>query len=268
MRRLAIALVCALSTLTVVPVAYADHGPTVANDEFASATVVSGLPFTDVSSTVDAHPAADDPTDCNASGNSIWYSFTPSSDMILSADTFDSNFDTVLSAHTRDQDMWQSAGCNDDSAGSTRSQFYVFATAGVTYYFKVAGYFGNVGGTVFNLAPADILTSMAVDVERTTVDRTGQVMVHGTITCSHPADGGIQLFLDQSNARFSARSEAVIYVSCSPTPTAWSITLTSNTGVQFVPGRVDLRYAAWAYGNPIGSASTEGSESLKLRRLN
>lgn len=75
-----------------------------ANDDRADATVVSEpLPFTD---SLDASTATGDATDpgCFAAPGdpanpTVWYSYTPSSDGIVQANTFGSNYDTTLSAY-------------------------------------------------------------------------------------------------------------------------------------------------------------------------
>ena len=57
-----------------------------ANDDFNSATVIGALPFTTIQDTSEATAAADDPIDCYNNG-SVWYSFTPATDMLIIADT-------------------------------------------------------------------------------------------------------------------------------------------------------------------------------------
>src|SRR6266516_4699633 len=125
----------------------AAHADTVANDSFANATVISSLPFGAAEDTSQATSDPSDPSGCSSNG-SVWFSFTPSSDMTLQADTFASRYDTVLSAWTGTQGSLNQVACNDDYIG-TQSKITFSATAGTTYHFMVAfccGDGGNGGG--------------------------------------------------------------------------------------------------------------------------
>src|SRR6266496_223755 len=97
--RLLITLTAGLA-VAAVGLGTAAHADTVPNDSFANATVISSLPF---STTEDTSLATSDPSDplgCSNNG-SVWFSFTPSSDMRLEAYALGSTFDgTVLSAWT------------------------------------------------------------------------------------------------------------------------------------------------------------------------
>ncbi len=133
----------------------AAHADTVANDSFANATVISSLPF---STTEDTSLATSDPSDplgCSNNG-SVWFSFTPSSDMRLEAYALGSTFDgTVLSAWTGTEGSLSVTAC---SPGGGEGKITFSATAGTTYYFMVAfccGNGGNGGGNLqFSLSQA------------------------------------------------------------------------------------------------------------------
>jgi hypothetical protein len=74
------------------------------------------------------------------------------------ADTFGSNYDTVLSVWTGSPGTFAPVACNDDT-GSLQSQVSFAATSGTTYFFMVTA-FGNDGGTlVFNLVGPDFSLS-------------------------------------------------------------------------------------------------------------
>jgi PKD repeat protein len=107
------------------------------NDDFDSATAIGGLPFSEWLDTGGATYAGDDPWDCTNNG-SVWYAFTPSSDMAIEANTFDSDYDTVLSAYTgtRGALTLVPGACNDDYYG-TQSRVSFPVTAGTTYYLLV-----------------------------------------------------------------------------------------------------------------------------------
>jgi PKD repeat protein len=122
----------------------AAQAATAPNDSFAGATVIASLPFSTTEDTSQATSDPSDPPGCSSNG-SVWFSFTPQSDMHLQADTFGSNYDTELSAWTGTQDALNSVACNDDFSGS-QSKITFAATAGTTYYFLVAQCCGS-GGT-------------------------------------------------------------------------------------------------------------------------
>src|SRR5512134_1258210 len=63
------------------------------NDDFDSATVVTEpLSFIDNINTVEATTATDDPN-CAGQGPTVWYSFTPSENVRILANTFGSDYD-------------------------------------------------------------------------------------------------------------------------------------------------------------------------------
>src|SRR6266516_3542637 len=125
----------------------AAHADTVANDSFANATVISSLPF---STTEDLSQATSDPSDpsgCSSNG-SVWFSFTPSSDMTLRADTSGSYYYTGVSAWTGTQGSLNLVDCGNYYQGG---KVTISATAGTTYYFMAASCCGsgnNGGGTL------------------------------------------------------------------------------------------------------------------------
>ena len=70
-----------------------------ANDDFDNAIVVNELPYSATEDTTGATAAFDDPTTC-ANNGSVWFAFTPAASMQIVANTFGSNYDTVLSVYT------------------------------------------------------------------------------------------------------------------------------------------------------------------------
>jgi hypothetical protein len=117
-----------------------------ANDDFDSATVISALPFTDTISTADATTAGDDPS-CNGNEHSVWYSFTPTQDLPVRADTSGSDHATSLGVYTGSRGALSEVACASSPAEVTFD-----AKAGTTYFFMVASASGAPGGTlVFNL---------------------------------------------------------------------------------------------------------------------
>ena len=100
-------------------------------------------------STSTATAASDDPTfPCTLlkNENTVWYQFTPSSSMVLTASTIGRNYDTVLGVWTGSEGSLPSAACNDDYHGFSISQVQFIANSGTTYYFEFTGY-GFGGGS-------------------------------------------------------------------------------------------------------------------------
>ena len=99
------------------------------NDDFDNATAISSLPFSDALDTTQATTASDDP-DCVGNAHSVWYSFTPSTTMVVIGDTFGSDYDTTLSAYTGSRGSLTQIACNDDS-GSLQSRISFSAAGGI-----------------------------------------------------------------------------------------------------------------------------------------
>ena len=143
LRRLVVVGVAGLLfALVNVPAALAQP----ANDDFDNPTVIAALPFTDSISTADATAAADDPF-CNSSEHTVWYSFTPTQDGPVRADTFGSDFDTNLGVFTGSRGNLSQIAC-----AFFPPQVTFNAAANTTYFFMVGSTFGVAGGTlVFNM---------------------------------------------------------------------------------------------------------------------
>jgi PKD repeat protein len=124
------------------------------NDDFASATTITSLPFSTTEDTSQATWDPSDPSSCASSG-SVWFAFTPSSNMQIDANTFGSSYDTVLSAWTGTQGSLSLVACNDDFSG-LQSRIGFQASAGTTYYFLVAvccgGGFNGGGNLEFSVS--------------------------------------------------------------------------------------------------------------------
>jgi len=144
LRRLVVVSVAGLLfALVNVPPALAQP----ANDDFDSATVIGSLPFNDSIGTAEATTAFDDPF-CNGNEHTVWYSFTPTANATIQADTSGSGYDTTLSVYTGSRGALSQVGCASFPAQVTFS-----ASANTTYFFMVASACcGGPGGSlVFNV---------------------------------------------------------------------------------------------------------------------
>src|SRR6266508_1214652 len=140
LRRLVVVSVAGLLlTLLNVPPALAQP----ANDDFDSAAVIGALPFTDSISTAEATTADDDPF-CNGNEHTVWYSFTPTQNERIQADTSGSDYDTTLSVYTGSRGALSQVGC-----ASFPAQVTLDVSANTTYFFMVASACcGGPGGTL------------------------------------------------------------------------------------------------------------------------
>ena len=134
-------------------VAKVSEAPAPAHDDVADARPITGLPFTESLSTLAATSEPAEPSPCGGIGKTVWYSFTPSADISLAADTLGSDYDTVLAAYTgtSPSDL-TSIGCNDDTGETLQSRLAFVADAGTTVYLQVGGFDGNTGNLTFTLA--------------------------------------------------------------------------------------------------------------------
>ena len=96
-------------------------------------------------------------------GASVWYQFTPTSSGVYTANTFGSNFDTLLAVYTATTDpasvdKLSEVASNDDANTGTASSVTFNVIAGTTYFVAVDGYNDGTGpaeGTfVLNLTPS------------------------------------------------------------------------------------------------------------------
>jgi hypothetical protein len=135
-------------------------------DTFASAGVIDRLPF--AVSGLDTTNAGTEGTEntvlapCAGTGSigkTVWFSFTPSVNMTVTANTSGSSFDTVLTAFRGTSlAALTELACDDDGiAPSGASQIANLSLqSGQTYYFQVGGYTAPAGtpasgSLVFNL---------------------------------------------------------------------------------------------------------------------
>jgi hypothetical protein len=236
------------------------------NDDFDAAAVITSLPYSDASSTVEATTSPDDPSCWVGSGANVWYAYTPSADTWIEVNTAGSDFDTVLTAVSGDRGALTLIDCSDDSQYGVQSALVLHALAGTTYHFMVNGFGGDTGAVAFNARETTPpLSNVTVRLDdKGTVDRQGLVTVHGTAVCDGVGRGEMNLYAAQSNRRFTSTSSARVGFDCGLTATSWSASFASQTGVAFVPGSVSVTYDAWVSDDRGGNASTSGQRTVTL----
>lgn len=123
------------------------------NDNFADVQVVGGLPFSVYHDTSGATFEADEPYPSCGYGyplKTAWFAFTPSTNQTLIARADYYYFPTILTVYTGDSlNNLSEVGCSNYWSRST-----FMAQAGVTYYFQIAGLYGDEGTIPFSLEVA------------------------------------------------------------------------------------------------------------------
>jgi hypothetical protein len=109
------------------------------NDLFSSSTPVGGTFYWVGFDTLGAQLESGEPQNCDNSGT-VWFHYTAPNNGILTVDTFQSQFDTVLAAYTgAGLTSLSPVTCNDQFQGD-QSQISFNTVAGVTYRIQAGGW--------------------------------------------------------------------------------------------------------------------------------
>jgi hypothetical protein len=163
----------ALLAVLVLPTSAFAAAP--ANDGMLEPKRISANPYTHSVNTRDATLGftfeVKEPRPCGSIGRTVWYRFVSGEHQVVTADTFGSNFDTVIAIYNSDgnaksYDELGFLGCNDDAPRTTQSRLKVNVSAGETIYVQVGGYRKAGGSAVFHFRskPANDLLALAREV--------------------------------------------------------------------------------------------------------
>ncbi|MBI5466958.1 MAG: hypothetical protein HY975_01955 [Candidatus Kerfeldbacteria bacterium] len=149
-----------MGTQTVVTVVVLP--PPVPNDYFVQAIPLEGTNGTTSQDTAGATRQVDEPMHAgNEGGHSVWWSFTPQTDGVLSLITAGSSFDTLLGLYTGPTIKTLSvvASNDDESGGGAYSQIIAAVRSNTTYYVALDGYGGAAGlaQLTYSLAPGPVV---------------------------------------------------------------------------------------------------------------
>ena len=82
------------------------------NDDFDYPTVIGAIPFSESTDTSSATYAGDEPFSCSAQvGATVWYQFTPASEMWVNISTAGSNYSTEIAIYTGTRTGLEMKGC-------------------------------------------------------------------------------------------------------------------------------------------------------------
>jgi hypothetical protein len=218
-----------------------------ANDDFANAVVIGALPFTDDIGNTNEATAVDDPAnDCLVDGHTVWYTFTPSVDTRINANTFGSDYDTGIAVYTGTPPSLTQIACNDDAITGqfVQSNLNFDAAAGTTYYFMVGSCCGSGGGhLVFNVS-VSVNLGLTIDPTGSVDAKTGVATISGTVTCSEPVSVFLDGFIEQRVGRVILRGFFFTAVECDGA-TSWQVQVVADNGL-FAGGQVKATVHAFA----------------------
>ena len=216
--------------------AFTIKGLAPANDDFDNATPIT-VPFIDSIDTSGATSAADDPTDCYGTNASVWYEFTPGSNIQIQVDSSYSNYDTVVAVYTGTLGSLNLIACWDSPC------FTLDAFAGETYYFMVTSYSGMGGALVFSVDVASPPLSINLTLNASGLtDKAGVATISGVLTCSQPAYAAVAVQARQKAGRVFITGESSTYFDCDGA-TPWQVQVYGDIG-SFFPGKVSVRSIA------------------------
>lgn len=116
------------------------------NDAWANRIALTGTSGTLDSTTVGATSEANEPGHPHGPFASVWYSFTPDRDGVLTIDTDGSNYDTMIGVHTgASLSEARTVATNDDDGDRETSKVVASVTEGVEYHIAVDGWRGATG---------------------------------------------------------------------------------------------------------------------------
>ncbi len=121
--------------------------PGIANDLFANAIPLSGNSGSVTTTTTNATKEFNEPDHAgNSGGKSVWYSFTPTVDGLLSLTTTNSTFDTLLGVYTGSSVTALTVQAfNDDSGNNSFSALSVAVHSNEVYSIAIDGFDGASG---------------------------------------------------------------------------------------------------------------------------
>lgn len=105
------------------------------NDNFANATPISALPFSDSGDLNGTTPEPGEPQFCNSQVQTIWYAFTPAANTTVEADLNGSSSGAVFNVYQQTGSGF--GGLSFQNCGGFGESSTFTAQAGVTYYFQV-----------------------------------------------------------------------------------------------------------------------------------
>ncbi|MGA3171626.1 MAG: immunoglobulin domain-containing protein [Chthoniobacteraceae bacterium] len=204
--------------------------PLVPNDNFASATVITGESGVVTGNNEGATKEPGEPDIAgNSGGKSIWYLWTPLTTGPVTFTTYGSTFDTLLGVFTGSSVTTLTPVMENDDYGNTTTSSVTFdAYAGTYYHIAVDGYNGASGSVVLNWAVNDSLPA---------------------ITGFSPATGSIDTTVQITGSNFTGATS----VTLDGTPLSYTILSDSHIAAVVAPGAMT---GVISVGNLLGAVNS------------
>ena len=239
-----------------------------ANDDFDNATIIAALPFTD-SVDVREATAADDPaTFCSfgAAIFTIWYAYTPPTNMRLNMNTLQSPgvSSSGVSVYTGSRGNLTEVNCTTSGGG-----LHAFdVTGGTTYYFMV---WSSDAAVVMQFDLSELLPPPSIDLDinpgGTVNPKTGVATISGTVTCSRsvvlPSMSVALSQLFARRVRIEASGPDLVDVPCTSSGSPWSGVVEGFNG-RLAPGSATA-FASTGFCNEEACTFDQVTKSIRLR---
>lgn len=218
------------------------------NDNIQNASQIASIPYSTSETVTTATTAPSDPW-CYGNGQSVWFTYTPTTNERLEANTFGSDYDTTLSVYTGAPGSLLQVACNDDANGTVQSRVRFDAIAGTTYYFMVASVLAAPNAQppadlVFNLqlAPPPFTFTPSINQFGSVSPSTGTATIQGSVTCNYNSFINLSGQVKQTHGGDPVNGFFSAFVPCNATTVPWSAALQSQ--LQLFHGRSALLFTA------------------------
>ncbi|NEO55948.1 MAG: S8 family serine peptidase [Okeania sp. SIO3B5] len=129
----------------------------ISNDDFDNSANLSGTSDNVTASNINATRESGEPSHAgNSGGSSLWWNWTAPSSGLVTINTLDSSFDTLLAAYTGSSVSNLTEIASNDDSSSLQSQIAFQAVTGTNYQIAVDGYDGAAG---------DIELALSLDID-------------------------------------------------------------------------------------------------------
>ena len=231
------------------------------NDDWWDATVVSDLPFQETIDVSAATSAPDDPY-CDGDLRTVWYTYTPTTDVRIVATAWGDHYDTTLSVYTSPPSDKTQLLCNDDYTGGFGSRVIFDASAGTPYYFMIADteiYPATSWMLSFTMGVSPPPPTIDYTIDSVALDAdTGQVTLTGTTTCTNGVSAAMYLDLQQKGGKSLIEDDESLAFGC-VADMPWSVVFASDAG-SFKHGQATLTGWAMACNCQIGECDSDDVE--------
>lgn len=258
MLRLLLASVLTLSALIAIGASTAVAAAP-ANDSVQSPVEITGVPFHYEENTSEATA---DPADggCGAEQDlaTVWFRFTPQTDMFVTFDTSASDYSNGVNLYVEDAGSLTLIACSFPP-------LFAQLSAGVTYFVMVAACCEGVNGgnlvlDVQEVPPPPEIT-LSIDPSGSVEPKTGVATISGVLDCSENSFAFVGVDVQQRKGRSLFHGGAGTDFECDG-PTPWSVTLTAFDGL-FTAGKVSVN--AFAKACTFDCSFTEASADVQLK---